>query len=72
MRLKRRIDRVEQRLVPPPPPPPPVLSAEDRAIAERIYHRTYADPVRYAKRIELFERIHAEQRQREAQSRQRR
>ena len=35
----------------------PVFSEEDLAIMRRIVERTYADPVRYADRIALFERF---------------
>ncbi len=57
MHLKRRVAKLEStaaaheaRLE---------LSPEDRAIMQRIVAQTYADPVRYAKRIALFERAKA-------------
>ncbi len=40
-------------------PQEPVFSEEDCAIMQRIVTNTYADPVRYAKRIALFERCEA-------------
>ena len=39
----------------------PVYSEEDVAIMQRIVDCMYADPVRYAARIAIFERINAEQ-----------
>ncbi len=54
MSLKRRVDRLSTRLI-PPPPPEPHLSPENRAIMERIVNNMYSDPVRYAKRIQIFE-----------------
>ncbi len=40
-------------------PPEPVYSEEDLAIMQRIVERTYADPVRYASRIAIFEQAQA-------------
>jgi len=37
----------------------PVYSEEDRAIMQRIVSRMYADPVRNAKRIAVFEQARA-------------
>ncbi len=54
MSLKRRVDRLSARLI-PPPRPEPQLSPESIAIMQRIVNDMYSDPVRYAKRIELFE-----------------
>ncbi len=55
MSLKRRVDRLSDRLT-PPRPPELQISPEDRVIMERIVKRYYSDPVRYAKRIELIEK----------------
>ena len=55
MSLKRRVDRLSDRLT-PPRPPELQISPEDRAIMQRIVNRYYSDPVRYAKRIELLEK----------------
>ena len=40
-------------------PTEPVFSEEDLAIMRRIIERTYADPVRYASRIAIFEQAQA-------------
>ena len=55
MNLNRRVAKLES-VAALRRPPEPVLSDEDRAAMQRIVDRTYADPVRYAKRIALFER----------------
>ena len=60
MRLKRRVARLESSAG-LRPPPEPVYSEEDLAIMRRIIEQTYADPVRYASRIAIFERINAAQ-----------
>ena len=58
MSLKRRIDRLSERLT-PPRPPKLQIRPEDRAIMVRIVKRYYSDPVRYAKRIEVLEQCAA-------------
>ena len=55
MDLKRRVAKLEDAAV-VRQPPEPVFSEQDLAIMQRIVERTYADPVRYASRIALFER----------------
>ncbi len=59
MSLSRRVRTLEDRML-PCEPPELVLSEEDRASAQEIVARAYADPVRYADRIALFERCEAE------------
>ena len=54
MNLKRRVDMLIKRLT-PPPRLAPQISAEDKAIMQRIVNRYYSDPVRYAKRIRILE-----------------
>ncbi len=58
MNLNRRVAKLESsagiKL-----PPEPVFSEEDLAIMQRIVERTYADPVRYASRIAIFEQAQA-------------
>ncbi len=56
MDLNRRVAKLESSAV-LGSPPEPVFSEEDLAIMQRIVERTYADPVRYASRIALFERF---------------
>ncbi len=56
MELKRRVAKLESSAG-AKSPPEPVYSEEDLAIMRRIVERTYADPVRYASRIALFERF---------------
>ena len=59
--LTRRVAGLEARRL-PREPPEPVFTPEDREVARAIMDRTLADPVRYAKRIALFERIDREMR----------
>lgn len=59
MHLKRRVAKLESSAAAHRARLEPELSPEDRAIMQRIVERTYADPVRYAKRIALFERAKA-------------
>ncbi len=59
MSLSRRVRTLEDRML-PCEPPEVVLSEEDRAIAQAIVARAYADPERYADRIALFERCEAQ------------
>ncbi len=54
MSLKRRVDRLSARLI-PPPRPERQISPEDIAIMQRIVNNMYSDPVRYAKRSQIFE-----------------
>ncbi len=54
MNLKRRLARLETAAV-SQACWEPVFSDEDRAIMQRIIDRMYADPVRNAKRIAIFE-----------------
>ncbi len=54
MNLKRRLAKLETVAV-SQARSEPVFSEEDRAIMQRIINRMYADPVRYAKRIAIFE-----------------
>ena len=61
--LARRVANLETRLM-PREPPPPVFSEEDVAIMQRIITKTYSDPVRNARRIELFERCRREHEER--------
>ena len=56
MELKRRVAKLELSAG-AMSPPEPVYSEEDLAIMRQIIERTYADPVRYASRIALFERF---------------
>ncbi len=56
MDLKRRLAKLESRAAGCQARMEPVYSEEDLAIMRRIVERTYADPVRYASRIALFER----------------
>ena len=56
MDLNRRVAKLESSAG-AKSPPEPVYSEEDLAIMQRIVERTYADPVRYADRIALFERF---------------
>ncbi len=56
MDLNRRVAKLESSAG-AKSPPEPVFSEEDLAIMQRIVERTYADPVRYASRIALFERF---------------
>ncbi len=56
MDLNRRVAKLESSAG-AKSPPEPVFSEEDLAIMQRIVERTYADPVRYADRIALFERF---------------
>ena len=58
MSLKRRVDRLSDRLT-PPRPPELHISPEDRAIMVRIVKNYYSDPVRYAKRIQVLEQCPA-------------
>ena len=44
----------------------PVLTPEQERRAREIYERTYSDPVRYANRIAIFERIKRERQQMQA------
>ncbi len=55
MDLNRRVAKLESSAG-AQSPPEPVFSEEDLALMQRIVDRTYADPVRYASRIALFER----------------
>ena len=59
MSLARRVSALETRML-PCEPPEVVLSEEDRASAQEIVARAYANPERYADRIALFERCEAE------------
>jgi hypothetical protein len=54
MNLNRRIAKLED-VAAVRRPPEPVYSDKDLAAMQRIVERTYADPVRYAKRIAIFE-----------------
>ncbi len=54
MDLKRRVTKLETAAV-SQGHQGPVISDEDRAIMQRIIDRMYADPVRNAKRIAIFE-----------------
>ncbi len=56
MELRRRVAKLESSAG-VKSPPEPVYSEEDVALMRRIVERTYADPVRYADRIALFERF---------------
>ncbi len=58
MDLKRRVAKLESSTG-AKSPPEPVFSEEDLAIMQRIVERTYADPVRYASRIAIFEQAQA-------------
>ncbi len=58
MNLNRRVAKLESSAG-AQSPPEPVYSEEDLAIMQRIVERTYADPVRYASRIAIFERAQA-------------
>ncbi len=58
MDLNRRVAKLESSSV-AMSPPEPVFSEEDLAIMQRIVERTYADPVRYADRIAIFEQAQA-------------
>ncbi len=55
MDLNRRVAKLESSAG-AKSPTEPVFSEEDLAIMQRIVERTYADPVRYASRIAIFER----------------
>ncbi len=59
MSLSRRVRTLEDRML-PREPPELEISEENRAIMQGIIDRAYADPVRYADRIALFERCEAE------------
>ena len=59
MSLSRRVKTLEDRML-PCEPPEVVLSEEDRASAQEIVARAYADPKRFADRIALFERCERE------------
>ncbi len=54
MNLNRRIAKLEDAAA-VRPPPEPVFSDQDLAAMQRIVERTYADPMRYARRIAIFE-----------------
>ncbi len=56
MELKHRVAKLESSAG-AKSPPEPVYSEEDLALMRQIVERTYADPVRYADRIALFERF---------------
>ncbi len=58
MKLKHRVAKLESSAG-ITLPPEPVYSEEDLAIMQRIVERTYADPVRYASRIAIFEQAQA-------------
>ncbi len=58
MELNRRVAKLESSAG-IKAPAEPVFSEEDLAIMQRIVERTYADPVRYASRIALFEQAQA-------------
>ncbi len=58
MDLNRRVAKLESSSS-AQSPPEPVYSEEDLAIMQRIVERTYADPVRYASRIAIFEQAQA-------------
>ena len=55
MDLKRRLAKLETAAALRQAGTEPVFSERDRAIMQRIVDRMYADPVRYAKRIAIFE-----------------
>ena len=55
MDLKRRLAKLETAATVRQASTEPVYSEEDRAIMQRIVTRIYADPVRNAKRIAIFE-----------------
>ena len=55
MDLKRRLAKLETAATARQDRTEPVFSDEDRAIMQRIITRMYADPVRNAKRIAIFE-----------------
>ena len=55
MDLKRRLAKLETAAAARQVHTEPVFSDEDRAIMQRIIDRMYADPVRNAKRIAIFE-----------------
>jgi hypothetical protein len=55
MDLKRRLAKLESRAAALQARMEPVYSEEDLARMQRIVERTYADPVRYAARVALFE-----------------
>ncbi len=59
MSHSRRVRTLEERML-PCEAPEVELSAEDRASAQEIVARAYADPERYADRIALFERCEQE------------
>ncbi len=59
MDLKRRLAKLETAATACQARTEPVFSEEDLAIMQRIINRTYADPVRNAKRIAIFEQARA-------------
>ncbi len=58
MDLSRRVTKLESSAG-AKSPPELVYSEEDLALMHRIVERTYADPVRYASRIAIFEQAQA-------------
>ncbi len=58
MNLNRRVTKLESSAG-IKAPTEPIFSEEDLAIMQRIVERTYADPVRYASRIAIFEQAQA-------------
>ena len=59
MDLKRRLANLETVAAMRQDRMEPVYSEEDRAIMQRIVSRMYADPVRNARRIAIFEQAQA-------------